>query len=136
MKESYAPFYIAGRADRLIKSDVDTEEIAALVLKGNGSIHELLVKAVTEVAAPLRVDRKKKAWYEEYEDEIKEAGGDQEEAYRHYLQGRIDELVFQLEPEVLDELEISLGGDPDGDEEHDEDDDDDADEDDDKGAVQ
>ena len=125
MQENYVVFYLAGRDDRLLKHDIDTEEIARLVLKGKGTIRELLVKAANSAAEPLRVARKKAGWTEEYADEIKEAGGDAEEAYKCYLEGRIDELAYSLEKDVIDELEVELGGD--GDDEGDDDEDDDAD---------
>lgn len=134
MKPTYVCFYLAGRDDRLIKNDIDTDDIAEAVCAGKGTVHELLVKAATAAAEPLRVDRKKRNWIEEWEDEIKEAGGDSDEAYGHYVQGRIDELAHRLEGDVIDTMivitagEDEEGGDEDEDEDEDEDDGDDNDE--------
>lgn len=126
---AYVAFYLDGREDRLLKHDIDTVQIAEEVGDGKGSIHEMLVKAATSAAEPLRVDRKKRTWLEEYEGEIKEAGGDGELAYQHYIQGRIDEVVHRLDGEVVEELSSMHGEESD-----DEDDDDDEDEDEDEEA--
>lgn len=122
MKEPYVIFYLAGRDDRKIKNDIDTSQIAEDVIAGKGTIRDLVMKAVSEAAAPLRVDRKKKAWIDEYEDEIKDAGGDKELAYQHYLDGRIDELAHSLEADVVEDLDGMMGGD-DGDEDAEDEDD-------------
>jgi len=109
MKPTYATFYIEGREDRLLKHDIDTDEIARLVMNGKGTIHELLLKASKAAAEPLLVARKKRTWIEEFEAEIKTAGGDAEEAYRHYIDGRVDELAFSLEQEVVESLGEACG---------------------------
>jgi hypothetical protein len=129
MKTEYAMFYLEGREERLIKADIDTADIAQSVVDGNGSIHELLRTAVSKAAEPLRVDRKKRQWIEDWEDEIAKAGGDKEEAYRHFCDGRIDELVFSLEAEVIEEMTtIVTGEEPDDDDEEDDEEEDDDDE--------
>lgn len=110
MKEAYISFYLEGRDDRALKHDIDTEEIARMVVDGKGTIHELLMKAAKSAAEPHLVARKKRSWIEESDEEIKAAGGDSEEAYRHYIDGRIDELVYKLEVEVLEVLEELCGG--------------------------
>lgn len=120
MKKEYVGFYLVGRDDRLIKNDIDTEDIAQAVLDGKGSIRELIVKAVSAAAEPLRHARKKANWIEEYEDDIKTAGGDKEAAYTHYIDGRMDELALSLERDVVDDLEALTGGD-DADDDDDED---------------
>lgn len=126
MKPTYAWFYIEGREDRSLKHDIDTDQIAKQVMDGKGSIHDLLVKAAKSAAEPLQVARKKRTWIEEFEGEIKEAGGDSEEAYRHYIDGRVDELVHRLDGDVVESLaELSGaetdGGDDDEDEDEEED---------------
>lgn len=127
MKEAYASFYLEGRDDRLLKSDIDVDDIAEQVIAGKGSIHELLVKAATAAAEPLRVDRKKRQWLEDFEDEIKEAGGDAEEAYGTYLSGRIDQLVSQLDDDVVAAMSLELGGEEDDEDEEDDDEEDEGD---------
>lgn len=122
----YAFFYLEGRNDKHIRADIDTDQLAKDVIAGKGTIHELVHAAVTAAAEGHRVDRKKRMWIDDYETDINAAGGDGEEAYRHYLAGRIDELTHHLEGEVVEEmLEISGGGDDD-EESDDEDEEDDA----------
>jgi hypothetical protein len=131
MKPTYATFYIEGREDRLLKHDIDTDEIARLVMNGKGSIHELLTKAAKAAAEPLLVARKKRTWIEEFEDEIKTAGGDSEEAYRHYIDGRVDELAFSLERDAVEALGDACGSDAtkeEGEADEEEEDEDDEDE--------
>lgn len=120
---AYVSFYLDGREDRLLKHNIDTIQVAEEVGDGKGSIHELLLKAATSAAEPLRVDRKKRAWLEEFEEEIKSAGGNGELAYQHYVQGRIDEVVHRLDGEVVEEL-TDMHGDESDDEDEDEDEDD------------
>lgn len=109
MKAEYAFFYLEGREAKLLKADIDTAAIAERVMAGDGSVHELLHKAVSDAAKGLELDRQKRRWLADSEDEIKEAGGDGDEAYRHYCEGRVDELVYQLEPEVLEDIGIEIG---------------------------
>lgn len=104
MKQAYAYFYVLGREERALKNDIDTEQIANHVLDGKGTIHELTRAAVEKAADALRVDRKKRVWLEEYSDEISEAGGDGEEAYNHYVDGRIDTTTSDLEEQVFEDL--------------------------------
>lgn len=122
MKADYVFFYLEGREAKRLKADIDTAVIAEQVAAGKGTIHELLHKAVSDAAKGLEVDRQKRRWLSDYEDEIKQAGGDGEAAYRHYCDGRIDELVYVLEPEVLECLDDEED-DADGDEGDDGDDD-------------
>jgi DNA polymerase III delta subunit len=124
MKPTYVTFYIEGREDRLLKHDIDTDEIARLVMNGKGSIYELLLKASKAAAEPLLVARKKRTWIEEFEAEIKTAGGDAEEAYRHYIDGRVDELAFSLERDAVEALAEACGSGTSGDGVDDEDEDD------------
>lgn len=120
MKEHYVPFYIEGREAKALKNDIDTMAIAEDVSAGKGTIHELLHKAATAIATAAGADRSKRTWLEENEDEIKAAGGDKDEAWAHYRDGRIDELVYQLEPDVIQDLDDPQGEDDDeGDEDED-----------------
>jgi hypothetical protein len=127
LSADYAFFYLEGRNDKHLRCDIDTESIAKEVIAGQGTVHELVHKAVSDAAAGMRVDRKKRAWLEEYDDDIKEAGGDGEEAYRHYMAGKIDELTHHLEGEVVEDMLEAAGGDEEDDEEEEEDDDGDED---------
>ena len=126
MKADYIPFYLEGRDAKLLKADIDTQRIAEDVAAGKGTIHELLADAVSKAAKGLDVDKAKRRWIEAWEDEIKEAGGDSEAAHEHFTQGRVDELVYRLEPEVLEDLDPDADDDDDDDEDGDEDPEDDA----------
>jgi hypothetical protein len=124
VKSDYVFFYLEGREAKLLKADIDTGVIAEQVIADKGTIHELLHAAVSAAAKGLEVDRQKKRWISDYEDEIAAAGGDSDAAYRHFCDGRIDELVYRLEPEVLEDLEVD-----DDDDEGDDDDEDGAEDD-------
>lgn len=115
MNADYVWFYLEGREAKLLRTDIDTAAIAEKVVAGKGGIHELLHTAASDAAKGLAVDRQKRRWLADYEDDIKEAGGDGEVAYKHYCDGRVDELVMQLEPEVVEEMAIEVGGDEDED---------------------
>lgn len=127
----YAPYYLEGREERLLKVDIDTAEIARLVIEEGGSLHDRLHEAVSKAAGTLAVDRKKRQWIADCEDDIRAAGHNNDHAYEAWCEGRIDELVGSLESEVLEEMGALIHGDEDDDE--DEDDDDDDDDEDDKG---
>ena len=113
MNADYVWFYLEGREAKALRADIDTAAIAEQVMAGKGDLHALLHKAVSEAAKGLEVDRQKRRWLADYEDDIKEAGGDGEAAYRHYCDGRIDELVYQLEPDVLEDIAVEIGEDDD-----------------------
>lgn len=124
LTKSYALFYALGREDKTLKNDVDTEAIAEKVIAGDGSPYELCLEAATDTAKPLQADRKRRVWFEEHSEEITSAGGDKDEAYKHYCQGRIDELAGELEAEVAADLIAIVLGDEDEDDDEDDDDED------------
>lgn len=121
MKQAYAYFYVLGREERAFKNDIDTEELAKRVLDDKGTIHEIAREAATAAASSLRVDRKKRLWLEEYADEIREAGGDTEDAWNHYIDGRIDTVTAELEDEIFEDLAEDVAPGEEEDEEEDED---------------
>lgn len=122
LSKSYALFYAMGRDEKALKNDVDTEAIAERVINGDGAPFELCLEAATDTAKPLQADRKRRVWFEEHAEEITAAGGDKDEAYKHFVQGRIDELAGELEAEVAADLIVLALGDDDEDEDDDEDD--------------
>lgn len=123
--ESYAFFYALGRDAKTLKHDIDTEAIAERVVKGEGSVYELCLDAATNEAKPLQNDRKRRAWFEENAEAITQAGGDKDEAYKHFCQGKIDELAGELDVEVTEVLVEDLLESEEDDEEDDCDDEDD-----------
>lgn len=131
LDRAYIAFYLDGRDERLLKHDIDAEELAKKVLDGKGSIHAVTLAAATEASTALVA--KKRQWCRDHDDEIQACGGDADKAHAHYVQGKIDEVVDTLEPTVLEEITATLDEDDDEEDEGDEggDDDDDDDEDDD-----
>lgn len=126
LNEPYAFFYALGRDEKTIKHDIDTDAIAERVIKGEGTTYELCLEAATNEAKPLQNDRKRRNWFEANTSFIAQAGGDKDEAYRHFIQGRIDELAAELDAEVTEAMiEDLLDNDEDDDDEEDEDEDDD-----------
>lgn len=114
MKADYAWAYLAGREERLIKNDIDVEHLAEQVLEGKGTVHEVTRAAVSAAAKGLAVDRKKRDWIADYDEEIKgSVGSDSNVAYEHYLEGRIDELTSRLEDEVVEAIGEIVGDDGD-----------------------
>lgn len=124
LKEPYAIFYAEGRSEDSLDNDIDTEAIAADVVNGKGSPYELCLAAATTAAATLQTGNERREWLEENDIAIKSAGGDKEEAYKHYCAGRIDELASELEDEVTEILceDLLEGDDEDDDEEEDDED--------------
>lgn len=133
MKADYAWAYLEGREERLIKHDIDVEQLAEQVLEGKGSVHEVTRAAVATAAKPLALDRKKREWIADYDESIKgSVGSDSNTAYEHYLEGRIDELTSRLEDEVvvaIGDIVVDDGEDDEGGEGDDDEPDDDAEED-------
>jgi hypothetical protein len=127
MQRAYMDFYLEGRADedddpQLSDNDeIDIDKLAEKALAGPAELREILTQAVTALAAPLEHGKEKRNWLDDHKKEIKLAGGDGEEAYRHYCKGTIDEAIYVLEGEVLE----SMG---EGEDEEEEDDDEDEDE--------
>lgn len=133
IKPEYTIFYVAGReADVLDDDDLDVVEIADEILAGK-DLRETLVTLGATLAAPLaHVERKE--WILDNREAIDEAGGDADEAWRCYQQGRIDQYAHELEADVVEAMigEDEEDDEDDDDEEDDIDDGDGEDEDDDK----
>ena len=123
----YWLFYDIGRDDKILKNDIDVARLAEKLHSRGGDLRQLLYEACESAAKPLETGKHRRAWIEEYREEISKAGGDDELAYFAYLRGRIDELAYDLERDLREELPM-----PDwADIEEDEGDGDDDDEDDD-----
>ena len=100
----YWLFYDIGRDDKIIKNDIDVERLAEQLHARGGDLRQLLYDACGNAAKPLESGKYRRAWIGEYRDEISKAGGDEELAYTAYLRGRIDELAYDLERELREEL--------------------------------
>jgi len=128
LKSEYIPFYFDGRDNEIDTDDLDIDELAERCMTSAEGVHETLLVAVTKLAAPL-ADMDKREWTTDNKDVIDAAGGDANEAYRHYCQGSIDEAVYLLEPDVLEVMD-PREEEPDNDDSAEEEDDDIDDEDD------
>jgi len=122
IKERYWGFYVEGREAKALKNDIDIEELAASVVSGAVELRAAVRSACEEVARTLEIPKAKRKWIQEHEDEIKEAGGDSEIAHQAWINGRVDELVYLIEPDVVDAL---AGDGEDGDDEDEDDSEDD-----------
>lgn len=123
MKRAYMTFYLEGRADEdddpvLAEADeLDIEKLAEKAMDGPDDVHTVITGAVTALAAPLEHGKDKRDWIADHKDEIRDAGGDAEEAYRHYCKGTIDEAVNALTDDVLEAMTPEEEDDEDEDEE-------------------
>ncbi len=133
ISNKYTAFYLTAREERLLRADIDIAALAKQVIDaGPESLHKILRDAATNAAKPLEVDKKKRAWVADHEDEIAEAGGDSSEAYRMHILGRVDDLVQSLENDVVQEMADMVLGEEDDDEDDEDEDEEDDDEDDDE----
>jgi hypothetical protein len=120
IQEEYWTFYLDGRVYRTLKNDIDPGDLAARLMVPNGkSLRDTVMAASRAVAAPLESGKTKQRWIAEHDADIKAAGGDADAAFKAWLEGRVDELAYVLEPDVL----AAMGEDDDDDDDRDEDDD-------------
>ena len=129
ISEKYLPFYLEGRSfGKLLKHHLDADDLVDLILKTSGkALHVVLRESCMQAASKLETGKVKNVWIVEHDDEIKAAGGDSAAAYEVWVAGRVDELVYATETEVIDAMNERVGGgseDEDEDEEEDDNDDD------------
>jgi len=118
MKAEYLPFYLEGRDAKLVKNDIDDDDLAQQIVDTGKTPYEITHAAAETAVKVLAVDpRKKRLWLNEHEDDLKEAGGSADDAWNAFIAGRTDELCSALETPVLEALgEIIFEGDEDEDE--------------------
>lgn len=125
MNAKYLGFYLDGREAKLLKHDIDVDELADKICQTGESPHQVLRRAVEDASKALNHDRMRRQWLRDNEEEIKEAGGSDQEAWDHFLMGKVDELIYNLEPALMEALEEAVfgedGGEDEGDDEDDED---------------
>lgn len=113
LKKPYIMFYLEGREADSLQHSIDEADLAELVIDGKGMPYEVALAAAQKVASEHASGVRKTKWIGQSRPEIKEAGGDADEAYRHYLLGRTDALALDLESEVVelmnddDEVELT-----------------------------
>lgn len=131
MKAEYLPFYLEGRDAKLVKNDIDEDDLAQQIVDTGKTPYDVLHAAAEAAVKVIAVDqRKKKLWLNEHEDDVKEAGGSADDAWNAFIAGRTDELCSALETPVLEALEeIVFEGDEDESAEDDDEEDEDESED-------
>ena len=128
-------FYLEGREERALRNDLSEAHIAAQVRKQSiASPREVIMAACEKVGELFDTGRVKRKWLADHGEEIKAQGCDGEKAYHAWMRGRIDELAYSVESNVLAEMaeegsgsaaEAGYGEDDSDDDEDDSDDDDD-----------
>lgn len=116
IKGDYWQCYLDGRADQLIRGDIDVQQLATELVGKGESIRGVVMAACARVAAPLENGKAKQRWVREAE-----AFSDADAAYAAYLQGRIDKLASKTERRVIEALEEMFGEGEEDDEGEDED---------------
>lgn len=111
LDRNYWPFYLEGRdATRLPKRDIDCEALAAQILSGDGKSFRETIHAAAEAAITAHwTPRKRKTWLDDNEEDIRDAGGDVDQAYRAWTQGVTDELSSVMERELIRAMDTELG---------------------------
>lgn len=145
IKREFWIYYMMGRSEkRLLKTDTTEDDLVTAILAPDAEpLRDVLLEVCRNAAKPLETGKTKRKWLEDHREEI--GSDDPEEAYKAWLHGRVDELAYALEGDVITalglEVEGSEGGDEEtetdgeeegGDEDEDEDDEDESDEDDDE----
>lgn len=117
----YWSFYLEGRQAKLLKGDIDAEELAQSLLDDRTqSMRDVITAACTKAVVTLDGSKARRKWFAAHDDV---APLTQEEAYKAYCRGRAEELAYSLEVEVVEYLDALTGEDDgDGDGEEDEED--------------
>lgn len=127
LDSKYMTFYLDGRGDDLFDDDeVDLDDLVEKAMKGGDDPRKLSMGVVENLAGPLRHDREKREWIADNKKPIKEAGGNEQLAFDHYVQGRIDQHAHALEDEIV--TAMFEGGDEEDEDDDDDDEDDEGDE--------
>lgn len=133
LARNYMRFYLDGRDDSEdFDPDLDIAELAEQAVKSSDSPNAVIRVAANDAAKPLEHGPDRRKWIKRHGKEIAESGGDESLAYRHYLQGMVDELVLEIEPDVVEEMRRALPDGDDDDDDEDDGDDEDGEDDDDK----
>lgn len=136
----YMYFYLIGRQEDELTSEVDLTALAERVLAGE-KMRDVTYQVALDAAKANEHNGHRRDWLIDNRDEIAEAGGDENKAYALYQQGCVDELAHGIENdlmgeiiELLDDIELGeAGGDADDEEDEEEEwDEDTRDEDDDE----
>lgn len=125
VSKNYWPFYLEGRADKLLRHDIDIDALVTrLTSNDDVSLRDAVREACATAASALAGSKDQRKWVDKHKTAIADAGGDSDAAHSAWRQGRIDELAYSLEQDVVDAISDEVL-----DEEEEEDDDDEDDED-------
>lgn len=133
---AYWPFYLEGRAEKLLKHQISESDLVDQLLSERNikSLHEILNDACQNTAKPLENGKVRREWIDAHENDVRETvpptlmATRTDDAFLAWLQGRVDELYYALTPCVVEELQERFAGDDEEDDEEDENDDDDDEE--------
>jgi hypothetical protein len=133
IKGDYWKFYLDGRYEkRLLKHEIE-EAVLVERMDSGTPFREAIAEACAKVTVPLETGKRKREWLAVHQADL--VGLNADEAYAAYLQGRVDELAYALEQNVLTALgdrflgkEEDSGDDDDDDDDGEEDDEEDDDE--------
>lgn len=97
LERKYMDFYLDGRraGSKAFDPDIDLDLVADRILEKGETPHQALLEMVTDAAKHLEVGPERKAWIDKHRREIQ--GLDADTAYRHYVQGLIDDSVAELD---------------------------------------
>lgn len=110
-------FYLMGREERrLIKHTIDLHALAIDLVQEHhprdDRWHDVLIEKCRTAAKEIST-RTKNDWLRENASAITAAGLRPEQAYDAYLAGRVDELRYALEEELIERLADVVGDDDD-----------------------
>lgn len=111
LKKQYLGYYLDGRearAFRELRDDVDHKALAQEVAEGTIMPRDAALRAATALATAHQTGRSKTSWINGVKVDLGDEG-DPDDAYRHYLQGRIDEAAASIESSILSELDYISG---------------------------
>lgn len=100
----YMGFYLDGQdaGSKVFDPEIDLDQVAQQVLKTGESPHAVLLVAVTDAAKHLEVGPQKQAWKDKHKRDLEDFDADL--AYKHYVQGLIDDCVSEHEADKEDGL--------------------------------
>jgi hypothetical protein len=112
MRDPYVSCYLSGRfnASSFDELEIDFDDLTEKVNSGK-PIREVTLEVALEAITPEMDPVTKARWVKDNQEDIETLGGDNEKAWRLYMQGCIDALAHQLEDEVMSELEEMEGDD-------------------------
>jgi len=124
LDRKYIRFYSEGRdyEDDFDEDEIDFDEVVDKAMRGPDDPRTVAQAVAVTIVTPSELGREKRAWLADNKDLIKDAGGDEELAFKHYLHGRIHQYAALLEDALCAAMseEFAEEDDPDDDDDDDE----------------